>query len=262
VGEYGTVESLAPSRVRTRKRIRAVAAQTDNRSVARVSAPGEPEAISKVDGLIIAPLDGNPLTNCQEFRDILYLTKKTRTYAYSDNQDEPSTWVEQVIDQAVGSPVHGIATVLDSGGVNVDFLLVADLSGLMLFNGVYSRPEMSWKIEDYWKSLDRNEFRKIQLINDSLNKKIYIILPPPERIRLLHANYGDGLDAKNIKWVKWEFITNMTSLTMIESDKLILGTNDGLYFINPAKKDNWDSYYPDSNHKIPDPMIRTAFLGA
>src|SRR5215471_13479106 len=77
VGEYGTTETLKdlPPGI------------TDNRSIARLSAAGEPESISKVDGLLIAPLDGNPLTNCQEFRDVLYLFKRTRTIAYSDNQD-------------------------------------------------------------------------------------------------------------------------------------------------------------------------------
>ena len=128
-------------------------AQPDNRSVAWLSAPGEPEAINKVDGLLIAPLDGNPLTNAQEFRDLLYLFKKTRTIAYADNQDEPSSWLPRRLDEGVGAPVHGIATVLDSGGVNIDYLLIADWSGFMLFNGVYARPELSWKIEDYWMSL-------------------------------------------------------------------------------------------------------------
>jgi hypothetical protein len=151
--------------------------ENDNRSVARLSMPGEPEAINKIDGLIIAPLDGNPLTNCQEFRDVLYLFKKTRTYAYSDNRDEPSTWQEEVVDQGIGVGVHGIGTVLDTGGVNVDFLLIADWSGLMIFNGVYARPELSWKIEDYWNSLDRNSFRQVQVVNDSLSKKIWITLP-------------------------------------------------------------------------------------
>lgn len=199
----------------------------DNRSVARISFPGEPEAISKVDGLLITPLDGNPLTNCQEFRDVLYLFKKTRTYAYSDNSDEPATWQEEVLDQGVGAPVHGIATVLDSGGVNVDFLLIADYSGLMIFNGTYARPELSWKIEDYWMSIVRNDFRYIQLVNDSLSKKIWLTLPPPIQHQMLHADYGNGLDAKNIRWAKWSFDVKVSCLTLIETTKLILGASEG-----------------------------------
>jgi len=213
VGEFGTDETLKDLPVGI----------TDNRSVARVSFAGEPEAISKVDGLIIAPLDGNALTNCQEFRDVLYLYKMTRTLGYSDNNDEPGTWSEEVIDQGVGAPVHGIATVLDSGGVNVDFLLIADWSGLMLFNGTYARPELTWKIEDYWMSLARNDFRFIQIVNDSLSKKIWITLPPPNQHIMLHADYGNGIDSKNIRWAKWIFDVKFATVALIETNKVVLG---------------------------------------
>jgi len=244
----------------------------DNRSVARVSMPGEPEAISKVDGLIIVPLDGNPLTNVQEFRDILYLFKRSRTYAYSDNRDEPATWQEEVIDQGVGSPVHGIASVLDSGGVNIDYLLIADWSGFMLFNGVYARPELSWKIENFWANLDRNSFRYIQVSNDSLTKKIWITLPAGSQYTVLHADYGDGLDPKHIKWAKWTFDAQMYCTCLIEINKLILGAVDpsgtgippnakwGTYYINPKKAGHYDTYY-NGSVKIPNPTIRTALLG-
>jgi len=218
VGEFGTVETLTDLPVGI----------TDNRSIARVSFPGEPEAISKVDGLLIAPLDGNPLTNVQEFRDVLYLFKKTRTFAYSDNDDVPSSWQEETLDQGVGAPVHGIGTVLDSGGVNVDFLVITDWSGLMLFNGTYARPEMSWKIEDLWMSLTRNDFHYMQIVNDSLGKKIWITLPPPIQHIMLHADYGDGMDAKNIRWARWIFDVKLSAVTLIETSKLIIGALEGI----------------------------------
>ena len=264
VGEFGTDETLKGL----------PPGQIDNRSIARVSMPGEPEAISKVDGLIIAPLDGNPLTNVQEFRDILYLFKRTRTYAYSDNRDEPATWQEEVIDQGVGAPVHGIATVLDTGGVNVDFLLIADFSGLMIFNGVYARPELSWKIESYWLALDRDTFNYIQIVNDSLSKKIWLTLPENgkvtragtranERFAILHADYGEGLDPKNINWARWIYDSEIVSLCLLDTNKLIIAsgrTKKGLYFMNPTKAGWFDTYY-EGNMKIPDPTIRTALLG-
>lgn len=198
----------------------------DNRSVAWISAPGEPEAINQVDGLVITELDGNPLTNIQEFRDVLYLFKKTRTYAYSDNFDEPATWKGETLDQGVGAPVHGVGTVLDSGGVNVDFLLIVDWSGLMLFNGTYARPELSWKIEDFWMSLNRDGYRYMQIVNDSISKKIWITLPEPHRNHMLHANYANGLDAKNIRWAKWIFDVKMSAVTLIDTDKLVFGASE------------------------------------
>jgi len=214
VGEYGNTETLVglPPGI------------TDNRSIARVSFPGEPESISKIDGLIVAPLDGHPLTNVQEFRDVLYLFKSTRTFSFSDNNDEPVTWQEEVLDQGIGAPVHGIATVLDTGGVNTDFLLIADLSGLMLFNGVFALPELTFKIEDFWRALNHNEFHKIEVANDSLNKKIWITLPEPHRKTLLHADYSDGLNPSKIKWARWIFDVNVFTIALVQFDRLLIGT--------------------------------------
>lgn len=247
----------------------------DNPSVARLSAPSEPESFSQVDGLITAPLDGNPLTNVQEFRDIMYLFKKTRTYAYNDNNDEPVTWMpEQVIDEAIGAPVHGIATVLDSGGVNIDFLLIADISGLMLFNGTYARPELSWKIENFWFSMDRNEFRKIQIVNDSISKRIWLTQPDPYRNRILYADYGNGLDAKSIRWARWPFNAFINSICLIEVSKLIIGTVasgtfDGGLMYMPTTPVAPDVNHSDAYHigasviftGIPDPTVVTAYIG-
>jgi hypothetical protein len=215
VGEFGTTETLQglPPGI------------TDNRSIARVSFPGEPESISKIDGLIVAPLDGQALTTAQEFRDVLYLFKHTRTYVYSDNNDEPVTWQEEVVDQAVGAPVHGIATVLDSGGVNTDFLLIVDWSGLMLFNGVFARPELSFKIENFWKLMDRNLFHQLEIVNDSINKKMWITIPGLRRNEILHADYTNGMNAMAIRWSKWKFNADINTILLINTDDLTIGTN-------------------------------------
>jgi len=192
-------------------------------SLLRVSAVGEPEAISEVDGLLIVPPDGNPLTNAQEFRDVLYAFKKTRTIGFADNGDVPSSWPMVVIDQGIGASVHGVGTVLDSGGVNIDFLLIVDFSGLMLFNGAYARPELSYKIKDFWFDLDRNDFKNIQIMNDSLTQVIYITLPDK---KMLIADYDDGLNAKDIKWSKWRFAIETTTITLVETNILIIGARD------------------------------------
>ena len=195
----------------------------DNISVARLSASGEPEAINQVNGLIIAPLDGFPLTNAQEYRDTLYLFKQTKTIAYVDNGDVPSSWKPNVIDQGNGASVHGIATVLDSGGINVDFLIIVNFSGVMIFNGVFSTPELTWKVADLWSSLDRNAFRYIQIVNDTINKKMWMTLPPAYQMQLLHADYANGLDPKNIRFALWEFSRDLYSIGLIDRGKLILG---------------------------------------
>lgn len=191
-------------------------------SIAYVSSPGEPEAIDQVDGILVVPLDGNPLTNCQEFRDILYLFKKTRTIGYSDNQDVPSTWQSFIIDESIGAPVHGIATVLDSGGVNTDFLLIGDYTGIMLFNGSYNRPEMTWKIAKFWLGLDRTLFRRLELIDDSVDQILYCVLPNGS---MLIGDYKNGLSPDDIRWTKFTFDINISSVELINTSTVILGAN-------------------------------------
>jgi|SRR5215469_2664172 len=190
-------------------------------SIARVSNPGAPEAFNQITGLIVAPLDGNPLTNCSDFRDTLYLFKKTRTHAYNDNQGDPSSWPLTVIDQGVGCSVHGLATVLDSGGINIDYLIIVDYSGIMLFNGIFLRPELSFKIRDLWIALDRNFFNTIQVMNDSLNQRLYITLPNDQ---LLFGDYSENLDPIKIKWCPWTFKNQISTIALINTDQLIIGS--------------------------------------
>lgn len=189
-------------------------------SIVYYSHPGEPEAIDQVDGLSIIPLDGNPVTNAQEFRDILYVFKQTRTYALNDNGNAPSSWEPIAIDQGIGASCHGIGTVLDSGGVNIDYLLIVDYSGLMIFNGAYQRPELTWKIQDLWLAMDRAFFGLIQIMNDSLNQFVYITLPDKQMLR---ADYSNGLNAKSVKWSKWRFDIETTTIALINTDTLIIG---------------------------------------
>lgn len=199
-----------------------LSATFDYPSIVYVSSPGEPEAIDQVDGILEIPVDGNPVTMSQQFRDVLYVFKKTRTYPFSDNGDVPSTWALGTLDVGIGSPVHGVAQVLDSGGVNVDFLIICDFSGIMLFNGVFTRPELSWKIADYWLAIDRNDFGQIQTLNDTILQRIYIALP--NRI-ILYADYSYGLEFKNIRWYPWSFDINVDTIALIGTNTLAIGSN-------------------------------------
>lgn len=199
-------------------------AENANISIARVSVAGEPEAVSQVDGLINVPLDGNPLTNAQEFRDILYLFKSTRTLGYPDNGDVPSSWEGTVLDQGIGASLHGIATVLDSGGVNIDYLIITNFSGVMLFNGAFNRPdgELSWKIKDLWDAIERSLFNKIQILNETISQVVFMTLPDGT---MEIANYANGMDPKKIRWAPWSFDVNVTTIALIESNKLIVGSS-------------------------------------
>lgn len=187
-----------------------------------VSAPGEPEAINQVDGLIVPPDRTDEIWNAQEFRDVLYIFKKNRTLPYADNGDVPATWADSTpIDMGIGAAVHGIAQVLDSGGVNIEFILVVHFGGLYVFDGIYQKPELTYKIEDLWLDIDRSDFVFIQIMNDTINKKIYIALPNK---RMLYADYRNGLNWKDIKWWPWEFDIEVNTIALLNFNQLVIGS--------------------------------------
>jgi hypothetical protein len=200
-----------------------VAATANDISLILVSQPGEPEAINQLTGLIVVPLDGNPITNAQEMRDVFYVFKRSKTVAYSDNGDVPSSWLPLIsIDNALGTSVHGIATVLDSGSSSVDFLIVATYQGISQFNGRYVTPELSWKISNYWTKLDRNMFENIQIINAPIEKIIYVIL---SNRQLLIGDYKNGMDWKNMRWAPWNFSMGVNTIAIVNIDEIIIGAD-------------------------------------
>lgn len=191
-------------------------------SVSYVSAIGEPEAISQVDGLITLPPDGNPITNAQELRDILYVTKRSKTVSFTDNEDVPSSWPMVTVDNALGTCVHGIATVLDSGSSSVDYLLICTFQGISLFNGRFVAPELSWKIEEFWQNQDRNKFGQIQIVNAPIQKEIYIVIPDK---RILVGRYANGMDPKKMQWEPWSFVMGVNTIAIHNVDTILIGAD-------------------------------------
>jgi hypothetical protein len=198
-------------------------AEHDNISLARVSSVGEPEAISQIDGILLVPPDGNPLTNAFELRDVLFFTKRNKTVSFVDNGDIPSTWPITSVDNAMGAGVHSIATVVDSGSSNVDYAVIGTYSGITLFNGRYILPELSFKIQSRWLAMNfKSNFRFVQLLNDSVNKILYYI---DTNRNMMYSDYKNGFDPKNIKWTPWTFQFFVNSICLINVSDLILGVD-------------------------------------
>jgi hypothetical protein len=197
-----------------------------NTSIIRVSAPGEPEAISQIDGLCLVPPDGNPLTNVNELRDVLYAFKRHKTVSFVDNGDIPTSWPITTVDNAMGCGVHGLGTVLDSGASNIDYFLVGSYKGLTLFNGRYILPELSWKIQNLWTAQDfKTRNRVIQIINDPVQSHIYVVLTDN---RILYGDYSSSFDPKAIRWCPWQFDVRVNSIALINISELILGCDQAV----------------------------------
>lgn len=193
----------------------------NNISLVRISAPGEPEAISTIDGILLVPPDGNPITNAAELRDVLYVFKRNKTVSFVDNGDIPATWPLSFVDNAMGCGVHGIATVVDSGSSNVDYLIVGAYTGLVLFNGRYILPELSWKVSEHWGNQTfKTDNRRIQIVNDSVGQKLYTVMTDRT---ILHGDYGNSLDPKKIRWAPWLLDAKVNTLALINVNELLFG---------------------------------------
>lgn len=193
----------------------------DNISLVRVSAPGEPEAINQIDGFLLVPPDGNPITNGAELRDVWYVTKRNKTVAFVDNGQAPVSWPLTSVDNAMGTGVHGIGTVIDAGSSNVDYLMIGTYTGLVLFNGRYIIPELSWKIWKYWGNQTfKTDFRRIQIVNDSTNQLIFLVTTDR---KILFADYANGLDPKKIRWCPFTFDAFVNTLALWNIDELLIG---------------------------------------
>lgn len=188
----------------------------------RVSEQGEPEAINQVDGLLTMPADGNPVSNIAELRDVLYGFKRTKTAGWVDNGDIPTSWPYSSVDEALGTCVHGIATNLDSGNSVADFLFVATYQGICLFNGRYANPELSWKISEDWLAMNRNEFRKIQLLHDPINQILYYV---NTNRTIIKGDYANGLNPKAIKWWPFSFDFNINTIALVNIGDFVIGAD-------------------------------------
>ncbi len=121
----------------------------------------------------------------------------------------------------MGCGVHGIATVVDSGASNIDYLIVACYSGITLFNGRYLLPELSFKVQSLWANqLFKTNNRRIQIVNDSVAQKLYIVMA---NRTVSFGNYANGFDPKNLRWTTWTFNALVNTLALVNVNELLLG---------------------------------------
>ena len=200
-----------------------------NNNVVLVSLSGDPESISSVNGFIQLPYenDGNDATASFVLRDDLYVTKFEGIFAVPDTGDPPSFWPVNIVDASVGAFHHGIsafdisAPAKDAG----DIVLLASAAGLMLFDGVARRPELTWKIQDIWRRINGFQFPKITVTHDIWLHRIYINMPLDNAADpniVFVADYSEAFDnlyftipnPMKVKWCPWKFHRNPTVIGM------------------------------------------------
>lgn len=231
-------------------------------NTAYVSLPGQPEAIDSVTGIIQLDNNGLGIDVAHNYRDVLYFCKINQVVGYADNNDVPSSWLPAEIDEGIGAAFRGIGiTGIYLGGTNIELLLVFDFNGVWIFNGTFQRPELSWKVHDYWKSSLTNAWQNIgyfyEMYNDPINTRIYIMMRDFGVI--LVGDYENGLGPMTIKWSKWTFSETLNCITLFDkTNKLIVCTSSGIHYLHEGT--TFDNLYSGAV-KIPNPVFITALLG-
>ena len=227
----------------------------------RISKINEPESFDAISGFIkIAPEESDSIRNAFEFREILYLSKSNRLYAVSDNGGDPGTWTWISIDKGAGTGAFGVGTVLDTQGTNLDYVLIATKQGLSLFNGIFAERELTYKIESLWKRINPAHFDKVQVVIDSISKKIYIAVPldsATANSHILVGDYSRSLEPFKVRWTVWTFPSNMdptSILVRFDSNSFPVlhwgSADNNIYRISSAATN-------DNSTAIPTPRIQT-----
>jgi len=182
----------------------------DDKNLIRVSKSGEPESFSATSGFKITDMaDPTGVKNAVVYNKNLYLFKTRRTLVTRDNGDEVSTWEIDTIDPSIGTGPLGVAPILSHKGAAPEGFLVASQGGIYLFNGVYQKPELTYKIEDYWNRINNAYFDLVELTIDPIDKLIYCAVPIDGVASvnvIIVGDYSEGLDPKTIKWSIWQIL--------------------------------------------------------
>jgi len=145
-------------------------------------------------------------------------------FATQDNGNEPAEWgIPSKLDQGFGVALHGLAISLDNGGIAADYAIVANYSGIMIFTGTFTFPELSWKIAKLWEDLEVSDFQNIEFYNDTILKRLYLILPDLQK--LLIGDYQRGIDNMKLRWITWTANVEITSICLTNINQLIIASN-------------------------------------
>jgi len=178
-----------------------------NENYVYVSKAGEPESFDALVGLIlVGPGEAGYITDCVEYREQLFINKNNRSFVTSDNGGDPSTWLVSSLDKGTGCSLHGIIKILDAQGVSVDKFLLVSNRGITLFNGMFSEPELTWKINDIWSRVNKQYLYKAHGYNDTVSKRLYIAVPLDDATacsHIIYADYSKSLSYNGIRWALW-----------------------------------------------------------
>lgn len=195
--------------------------EANNRTIVRLSYPGDPESFDAVDGVVVVHKDaGFSMTNTVVIRKVLYACTELGIHAFVDNDDVPSTWPTPDIDRSVSVSTNGIASFFQVAAVKIarEWTLLVDRSGILMFTGAIVKPPITEYINDIWKRINFISYHKIVITIDERAHKIYCSIPLDSAVEndtLLVGDYnscpGKIPSIEGLKWAIWRFQPNGTT---------------------------------------------------
>ena len=119
------------------------------------------------------------MRNGVQLRDVFYAHKSLGVFAVQDNGDVPSGWSVYPVDKSINTPIHGISEFFNLSGIRSarDWYLTIDRSGILLNNGSFGKPPITWSINDIWQRYNFAQYHKGVLVVDEQHHKIYCAVP-------------------------------------------------------------------------------------
>lgn len=178
-----------------------------------------PETFDQINGVITLPIDFaiEEANSGLIINATFYIIFPNGTMNTQDNDGEPATWPLNFTDAGLGGWDTGVSNFGAKFVDILDYAFVCSPRGVMLFTGSYHDTPLTYKIEALWRTINTNNFWKVQIAHDIWAKRIYVSVPlggSPNNNYILMGDYQEGLDPTNIKWSQW-FFTGITYLPKI-----------------------------------------------
>jgi hypothetical protein len=184
------------------------------------------ETFDETSGLLfLDPSDSiSSITNVVDHETSLFIQTQDRTYVTVDNGSDPDTWRCDPLDKAIGAEIFSISKILDSRGTSVKRFFQGDKSGIYVYEGGgFQDPPFTVNIIDLWNRINKNQFNKVQLVDDPENKIIYAAVPLDNSVECSHVLVGDYYSAFNrygqlvggqVRWSLWAFPWQVSTIVI------------------------------------------------
>lgn len=175
--------------------------------------------------LFLDPSDAiSSIKNAVDHETSLFIQTQDRTYITVDNGSDPDTWRCDPLDKAIGAEIFSVSKLLDSRGTSVKRFFQGDTSGIYVYEGGgYTDPPFTTNIVDLWDRINKNQFNKVQLVDDPEAKLIYAAVPLDNAVECSHIFVGDYYNAFNrygqlvpsqVRWSLWSYPWDISSIVI------------------------------------------------